>query len=66
MRMGTWKFKSLLGQVHLLQQPELARYKIDLVGVQEFRWKKGGSVSEGLYFVYGIRNENHQLGTRHL
>jgi len=23
---------------------ELARYKLDLVGVQEFRWDKGGTV----------------------
>ena len=29
---------------------ELARYELDLVAVQEFRWRKGGTVSEGLYF----------------
>jgi hypothetical protein len=26
---------------------ELARYKLDLVGVQEFRWDKGGTVRAG-------------------
>jgi hypothetical protein len=43
---------------------ELARYKLDLVGVQEVRWDKGGTVRAGDYnFFYGKGNENHQLGT---
>ena len=43
---------------------ELARYKLDLVGVQEVRWDKGGTVRAGEYnFFYGKGNENHQLGT---
>ena len=43
---------------------ELARYKLDLVGVQEVRWGKKGTVKEGDYsFFYGKGNENHQLGT---
>ena len=33
---------------------ELARYKLDLVGVQEFRWDKEGTVRAGEYkFFYG-------------
>jgi len=28
---------------------ELARYKLDLVGVQEVRWDKGGTVRTGDY-----------------
>ena len=28
---------------------ELARYNFDLVGVQEFRWEKGGTASAGDY-----------------
>ena len=40
---------------------ELARYKLDLVGVQEVRWDKGGTVRAGDYnFFYGKRNENAQ------
>jgi len=33
---------------------ELARYKLDVVGVQEVRWDKGGTVRTGDYdFFYG-------------
>jgi hypothetical protein len=43
---------------------ELARYKLDLVGVQEVRWDKAGTIRAGDYTLfYGKRNDNHQLGT---
>jgi hypothetical protein len=43
---------------------ELAVYKLGLVGVQEVRWDKGGTVKAGDYsFFYGKGSENHQLGT---
>ena len=43
---------------------ELARCKLDLVGVQEVRWDKEGRVSAGDYnFFYGKGNENNQFGT---
>ena len=43
---------------------EFARYKLDLVGVQEVRWNRGGTVRAGDYnFFYGKGNENHQLET---
>jgi hypothetical protein len=42
---------------------ELARYKLDLVGVQQVRWDKGGTVrAEDSNFFYGKGNKNHQLG----
>jgi exonuclease III len=42
---------------------KLARNKSDLVGAQEVRWDKGGTVRAGTYnFFYGKGNENHQLG----
>jgi hypothetical protein len=43
---------------------ELARYKLDLVGVQDVRWDKGETARAGDYaFFYGKGNKNHQLGT---
>jgi hypothetical protein len=43
---------------------ELARYKLDLVGVQEVRWEGGGTEPAGEYtFFYGKGNENHELST---
>jgi hypothetical protein len=42
---------------------ELARYRLDLVGVQEVRWDKGWTITAGDYtFLYGKGTENH-LGT---
>jgi len=43
---------------------EVAMYKLDVVGVQEVRWEKEGTVRAGDYdFFYRKGNENHQLGT---
>ena len=45
---------------------ELARYKLDVVDVQEIRWDKGGTTRSGDYTLFcGKRNENHQLGTEY-
>jgi hypothetical protein len=44
---------------------ELARYKLDLLRVQEVRWVGGGTEHVGkCSFFYGKGNENHDLGTR--
>ena len=41
---------------------ELARYKLDLVGVQEFRGDKGGnSKSRGLYFFLWKRKHKSSI-----
>jgi hypothetical protein len=43
---------------------ELARYKLDLLGVQEVGWEGSGTEPAGEYtFFYGKGNENHELGT---
>ena len=64
MRFGTWKVRSLYRVCSLTTAArELARYKLDLVGVREVRWNKGGMVRAGDYnFFYGKGNEIHQLG----
>jgi len=42
MRSGTWTVRSLYRAGSLTAAArELARYKLDLVGVQNFRWDKG-------------------------
>ena len=62
---GTWNVRGLYRAGSLMAAArELARYKLDLVGVQEVRWDKGGTVQEGDYnFFHGKGNENHHLGT---
>jgi hypothetical protein len=63
-RFGTWNVRSLYRAGSLVTVlRELARYKLDLVGVQ-VRWERGGTEPEGEYtFFYGKGNENHELGT---
>jgi len=63
--LSTWNVRSLYRAGSLTATArELDRYKLDLVGVQEVRWDKGGTVRAGDYnFFYGKGNENHQFGT---
>jgi len=49
MRFGTWNIWSLYRTGSLTAASKLARYKLDLVGVQEDRWDKGGTVRTGDY-----------------
>ena len=65
MRFGTWNVRSLYRAGSLTAAArELARYKLDLVGVQEVRWDKWGTLRAGDHnFFYGRGNKNHQLGT---
>jgi hypothetical protein len=43
---------------------ELAKYKLDLVRVQEVRWDKSGTEPAGDYnFFYGNGNADHHLRT---
>jgi hypothetical protein len=63
MRFGTWNVISLYRSGSLTTAArELARYELDLVGAQEVRWDKGGTVREGDYnFFYGKGNKKHQF-----
>ena len=64
-KLETWNVRSLYRAGSLKAEArELARYKLDVVGVHEVRWDKEGTVRAGDYkFFYGKGNENHQLGT---
>jgi exonuclease III len=65
MRFGTWNVRSLYRAGSLITvSRKLARYTLDLVGVQEVRWEGGGTEPAGEYtFFYGNGNEIHELGT---
>ena len=53
MRFGTWNVRSLYRAGSLTAPArELARYKLDLVGVQEVRWDKEGTVRARDYNVF--------------
>ena len=62
-RFGTWNVRSLCRAGSLTAAArELARYKLDLVGVQEVRWDKGDTIRAGdCNSFYGKGNKNHQL-----
>jgi hypothetical protein len=65
MRFGTWKARSLYRTGALKTAArELGKYELDLVGVKEARWEKGGTErAEGYTFFYGQGTGDHQLGT---
>jgi exonuclease III len=64
-RFGTWNVRSLCRARSLTAAArELARYKLDLVGVQEVRWDARSTMKAGVCnFFYGKGNESHQFGT---
>jgi exonuclease III len=65
MRFGTSYVRSLY-RTGLLKRVarELGKRRLDLVGVQEVRWEKGGTErAEDCTFFYGQGNGNHRLGT---
>jgi exonuclease III len=63
--LGTWNVRNLYKAGSLTAATrELARYNLDLVGVQEVRWDTEGTVRAGDYnFNYGKGNENQRPGT---
>jgi exonuclease III len=61
MRFGTFNVRSLSSADSLKTVVrELGKYKVDLMGVQEVRWKKGGTErAEDCTLFYGKGNEDH-------
>jgi exonuclease III len=66
MRFGTWNVRSLyrLGSLKTVAR-RLGKNKLDLVGVQEVRWDKGGTErSEDYTFFYGAGDEDRSVRDR--
>jgi len=66
MRFGKWNFRSLYrAGSHTETARELATYKLDLVGVQEVRWDKEGTVRIGvIIFFLWKRKRKSLIGNR--
>jgi len=66
MRLGTWNFRGLYRAGSLTGVArELARYKLDLVDVQEVRWDKEGIVGEwGIIIFIWKRKQKSSIGNR--
>ena len=66
MRFGMWNVRSLYRAGSLTAAARgLARYKLDLVGVQEVRWENWGHhKSRGLYFFLWKRKRKSSIGNR--
>jgi hypothetical protein len=64
MRFGTWNVRSLYSAgLFTVAARDLARYKLDLMGVHEVRWDREGTVTAGEYnFFLWKGNEKYQLG----
>jgi exonuclease III len=65
MRFGTWNVRSLYraGSLTTLAKG-ISECELDLVGVQEVRWDRGGTKPAGKYTVfYRKGNDNHELST---
>jgi exonuclease III len=65
MRFGMWNVRSIYraGSLRAVGE-DISKYKLDVVGVQEVRWDRGGTEPAGNYtFFNGKGNENHELGT---
>jgi hypothetical protein len=55
MRFGTWNVRSMYraGSLRAVAE-EISKYNLDLVGVQDVRWDRGGTQPAGEYtFFYG-------------
>jgi hypothetical protein len=52
-RLGTWKARSLYrAGIIVTVSKEVLKYKLNLVGEQEVRWKGGGIYVAGEYTVF--------------
>ena len=62
MRFVNWNVRSLyrVGSVTAAAR-ELARYKLDLVGMQEVSWDNGGTVRTGDYSFFQLKQTDAKV-----
>jgi hypothetical protein len=53
-RFGTGNVRSLYSEGSLMTK-EISKYKLDLMGVQEVRWDRGGTEPAGEYTLFTYR-----------
>jgi hypothetical protein len=58
MRFGTWHVRSMYrAGSHKTVAEEILKYTLDLVGLKDVRWDRGGTKQAGEYtFLYGKGN----------
>ena len=61
MRFGTWNVRALLqsGNMNIIAE-EAERYKMDVVALQEIRWKGKGSITKLKFTLHYSGNEDRQ------
>jgi hypothetical protein len=60
---GTWNVRNLYGSLTTVAR-QLAKCKLDLLGVRKVIWDRSGTESPGdCTFSYENGNEDHELGT---
>jgi len=63
MRFGTWNVRShYRSDLLTAAARELARYKLDLLCVQEVRWDRGGMVRGGDYNYFYVNKRKSSTG----
>jgi hypothetical protein len=68
MRVLSWNIRSFYTEgTPMTVLGELFKYKLDLMGLTEVRWVRGGTKSAGEYtFFYAKGNKNHEVGMEFL
>jgi hypothetical protein len=58
MGFGTWNVRTMYRAGSLMTaEEEIPKYKLDLVGVQEVRWDRGGTEAAGKYTFFLWKGE---------
>jgi exonuclease III len=58
MRFGTWNVRSLYrAGLFMTVAKEILKYMLDLMGVQEVRWERGGTEPAGGMYIFLWKRE---------